>query len=767
MLKKFYNFVAVKTRLAVSMESSDSPNVPAAANPTSSEDSSGIDISQHEVSERQNDVSSVIIETEEEREYREALERDRLNRLAFLETQFSSFNDFIKSRRNDQPKASSRKPLAALDANNNDNNNNNDKKVEKKRTKRYLSRNKEGQGQSQEEVESDALHYFTESPPFISNGQMRPYQIQGLNWLISLYKKGINGILADEMGLGKTLQSISILGYLRHHKKINGPHIVLVPLTTIDNWMREFARFLPEMRVLRGHCYKPDKPAFYEQLASNNWDVVVTNYGFFVSEFYRFNKVNYQYVILDEAQRSKNEQSQLAKVMRQMTYRHMLFLTGTPVNNNLHELWAMLNLLLPEFFRNADDFDSWFKVEDCINPNHERAVKLKTILEPIMLRRIKADVNIGLLPKMKTTLFMPQTHAQRYWSKRVLYRDVPLLKGDGTYANMTMSMKFMFLREVTIHPYLIPPADPDQNSLGQHLVDSCSRMIVLDKLLTKLKARGSRVLLFSQFVIMLNILEDYLIWKGYKYSRLTGNTQQDTRQQLIDEFNSPGSETFIFMITTRSGGLGINLPTADTVIFYDLDWNPQMDFQAEDRAHRIGQLKQVHVFRFVILGTVDEVVYGHAQRKTQLDKAIVKKSLSEDDHLHAIEYHRKQLESGQNMDPTAVDGKLDEIFAQIDSGKRSEALGNLCQEIHLKALRKRTLSENEALDAIKSPAKKPKLELDLTTGYRYRPRRAKKVWVPKPDVVDAVQLEKSDSADSIPVPERTYSDKDWQPDVET
>uniref|UniRef100_A0A1Q3EX57 Putative snf2 family dna-dependent atpase n=1 Tax=Culex tarsalis TaxID=7177 RepID=A0A1Q3EX57_CULTA len=755
------------------MNSSDSPKeqpaaiISVAAVNSGDEEPPGITISQPEVPEGggggDGDVSSVVLETEEEREYREALERDRLNRLAFLETQFSEFNDFITARRNGQPKAPSRKPLVPLDANNNSG-----KKAQKKRTKRYVSRNKkdERHGQSQEEVEPEVMQYFTESPPFIKNGQMRPYQVHGLNWLISLYERGINGILADEMGLGKTLQSISILGYLRHHKNIRGPHIVLVPLTTIDNWMREFARFLPEMRILRGHCYKPDKQAFYEELFSNKWDVVVTNYGFFVSEFARFRKINYQYVILDEAQRSKNEHTRLAKFMRQLTYRNMLFLTGTPINNNLHELWALLNLLLPEFFQNSDDFDSWFKVEDCIDPNHERSVKLKSILEPIMLRRIKADVEIGLLPKMKTTLFMPQTRFQRYWSKRVLCRDIPLLKGDETFTSMTMGFLFMYLREVTIHPYLIPPADPDSNSLGQHLVDSCSRMIVLDKLLTKLKARGSRVLLFSQFVIMLNILEDYLVWKGYKYSRLTGSTQQDKRQELIDEFNSPGSETFIFMITTRSGGLGINLPTADTVIFYDLDFNPQMDFQAEDRAHRIGQLKQVHVFRFVILGTVDEVVYAYSQRKTQLDKAIVKKSLGDADTQHAIEYHRSQLESGQNMDPTAIDGKLDEIFAQIDSGARSEALGNLCQEIHLKSLRKRTLSEDESLEAIKPPAKKPKPELDLSiTGYHYRPRRAKKVWVPPPDLDVSAKLGRSDTADSIPGPEATDSDKDWQPDV--
>lgn len=748
--------------MATSVESNGIPEVPTG---TGDESVQGADISQHEVPEvdaslAASELSSVIYETEEERRYREALERDRLNRLAYLERQFSGFNDFIKARRNDQPappRRTGRQPLAAMDTNNNSEGGR--KSATKKRTKRYI-----GKGQKDEEVE--AVQYFTESPPFIKNGQMRSYQVLGLNWLISLYEKGINGILADEMGLGKTLQSISILGYLKHHKNIKGPHVVIVPLTTIDNWMREFARFLPDMRVLRGHCYKPDKPAFYEALTAQKWDVVVTNYQFFVSEFGKFRKIKYQYVILDEAQRSKNEHTRLARFMRQMTYRNMLFLTGTPINNNLHELWALLNLLLPEFFQDPDDFDSWFKVEDCIDPNHERAIKLKAILEPIMLRRIKADVEIGLLPKMRTTLFMPQTRCQRFWSKKVLCRDVALLQGNGTYTNMAMANIFMFLREVTVHPYLIPSADPDENSLGQHLVDTCSRMIVLDKLLTKLKARGSRVLLFSQFILMLNVLEDYLVWKGYKYSRLTGSTPQDTRQQLIDEFNSPGSETFIFMITTRSGGLGINLPTADTVIFYDLDFNPQMDFQAEDRAHRIGQLKQVHVFRFVILGTVDEVVYHHSQRKTQLDKAIVKKSLGEADQQHAIEFHRNQLESGQNMDPTTIDPQLDRIFAQIDDGERSEAHGNLCQEIHLKALRKRTLSEDEALDAIKPPAKKPKEELDLSTsGYQYRPRRVKKIWIPKNVDELAVKLEKSDTADSIPVVEAANSDVDWKPDV--
>lgn len=507
-------------------------------------------------------------------------------------------------------------------------------------------------------------------------------------------------------------------------RDIKGPHIVIVPLSTIENWEREFARFLPSVRILHGHC-RGSKVRFREALTSprRNWDVVITPYHFFTSEHYYFKKLKYQYIVLDEAQRCKNEYSQLSKALRSTTYRNLLFMTGTPINNNLHELWALLNLLLPEFFHDSKDFDEWFKVDDCIDPDHERALRLKKILQPIMLRRIKSDVELAIPPKIKTTLLIPPTREMNYWSKKVLCKDVNVTKFDGTRVKFLIRNIFPHLRAVTLHPYLIPGAESEFSVLvGQDIVDVSSRMIVLDKVLTELHQRGARVLLFSQMAVMLDILEDYLVWKGYKFHRMTGTTQQESRQQMIDEFNSPDSDTFIFIITTRTGGVGINLHTADTVIFYDIDWNPQADFQAEDRAHRIGQEKQVHVIRFIVSGTIDEYLHRCSNRKQALDKAIIRKSISDCAEVQAIEHHRRKLDSFNCLDVEAVNEQLEEMFTEIDRGERSE---NLFKQIRFRSKMSRSQSEERELESI-TRSVEPKPDFDLnSTKYRLRPRKPK------------------------------------------
>lgn len=415
-------------------------------------------------------------------------------------------------------------------------------------------------------------------------------------------------------------------------------------------------------------------------------------------------------------------------------------MTGTPINNNLHELWAMLNLLLPDLFRNSEDFDEWFKVEDCIDPNHERAVRLKNILQPIMLRRIKADVEAAIPAKIKTTLFIPPTRQMNYWSKKVLCRNINIMNGNGTYSKFALRNIFAYLREVTLHPYLIPGGEEEESLfVTQDIVDVCSRMIILDKLLIKLRERGARILIFSQLVIMLNILQDYLDWKGYKYYIMTGDTKQEDRQGMIDEFNSPESDTFIFMITTRTGGIGINLQSADTVIFYDLDWNPQQDFQAEDRAHRIGQTKQVHVIRFTVSGTVDEYVHKASNRKQALDKAIVRKSLGDSTTDAAIVHHRRNLEKVNTIDITAIDEQLNEMFAEIDRGERNAKDGTLLKNIAFRSKLTRSESEERELESIRPAPREyvpPVLDLN-SVGPQLRPRPAKKARVEQ--VIDLCQ----------------------------
>ena len=449
----------------------------------------------------------------------------------------------------------------------------------------------------------------TRQPPSIKGGKMRPYQIEGLNWLINLHLKGINGILADEMGLGKTLQSISILTYLHDVYGIEGKHLIIVPKSTIGNWCREFNRWAPVFRTLRFLGTKPERVALKDTMQRGEWDVVITSYEMVKIEKNAFMKHSYVYMVLDEAHSIKNENSILSRTVRLFNVKSRLLLTGTPLQNNLHELWALLNFLLPDIFGSSDDFDSWFKFDDSDTEEMEGAVvkKLHTILRPFLLRRLKNDVEDTLLPKIETKLYIGMSEMQKYWYKQILTKDATTLNQLGGAGKVKLLNILMQLRKCCNHPYLFNGAEigpPYTN--GPHLWENAGKMVLLERLLPKLKAQGSRVLLFSQMTRVLDIMEDYMNVKGYKYCRIDGSTKAESRDEQMDEFNKPGSEKFLFMLSTRAGGLGINLQTADIVILFDSDWNPQVDLQAMDRAHRIGQKKQVYVFRFVTENTVEE-----------------------------------------------------------------------------------------------------------------------------------------------------------------
>ncbi|XP_031616380.1 chromatin-remodeling complex ATPase chain Iswi-like [Contarinia nasturtii] len=468
---------------------------------------------------------------------------------------------------------------------------------------------------------------FDETPSYIV-GEMRDYQIRALNWLITLYENGINGILADEMGLGKTLETISMLGYLKQYEKVNGPHLIVAPNSTLQNWMNEIQKFCPS---LTGYILIGEKQSRSDILKkmknSKKWNVCITSYEICLIEKGPLKRFHWKYVIVDEAHRIKNEQSKLSKALRTFNSVNRLLLTGTPLQNNLHELWALLNYLLPTVFASSDDFDTWFDSNNCLRGNNDIVKRLHTILKPFMLRRMKADVEKTLLPKKELKLFVGLTSIQRQTYKKVLLKDIQTLNSvTGQLSQKVLKTIMMELRKAVNHPYLIDGVEPGPPyTTDQHLVDSCGKMMVLDKLLARLKAQGSRVVLFTQFVIMLNVFEDYLTWRGYQYCRLDGSTPFEDRVQSIEEFNAENSEKFIFILSTRAGGLGINLTTADTVIVYDSDWNPQSDFQAIDRVHRIGQTKQVRVFRFIAENTIDERIVQRAELKSRLDKLIIQK----------------------------------------------------------------------------------------------------------------------------------------------
>jgi superfamily II DNA/RNA helicase len=326
---------------------------------------------------------------------------------------------------------------------------------------------------------------------------------------------------------------------------------------------------------------------------------------------------------------------------------------------------ALLNFLLPEVFADSAKFDEWFGLAGDAGEGKQKEVvaQLHKVLRPFLLRRLKADVEKGLPPKKETILKVGLTDMQRHYYKSLIQKDIEAIQGGGGDRSRLLNI-VMQLRKCCNHPYLFAGAEPGPPFfMGEHLVENAGKMILLDKLLPRLRARDSRVLIFSQMTRMLDVLEDYLHWRGYSYCRIDGNTNGDDREASIEAFNAPGSEKFVFLLSTRAGGLGINLATADTVVLYDSDWNPQMDLQAMDRAHRIGQTKEVQVFRFMTEDSVEVKVIEKAYKKLALDALVIqqgrlqdaKGSVGKEDLLQMVRYGAEKIFSGASGAITSED----------------------------------------------------------------------------------------------------------------
>lgn len=549
---------------------------------------------------------------------------------------------------------------------------------------------------------------FRESPAFIKNGEMRDYQISGLNWLVSLHENGISGILADEMGLGKTLQTIAFLGYLRHIRDIKGPHLIVVPKSTLDNWRREFTMWTPEVDVLILQGAKDERHQLInDRLIDEKFDVCITSYEMILREKNHLKKFAWEYIIIDEAHRIKNEESSLAQIIRLFSSRNRLLITGTPLQNNLHELWALLNFLLPDVFGDSEAFDSWFSNQEA---DQDTVVQqLHRVLRPFLLRRVKSDVEKSLLPKKEINLYIGMSDMQVKWYKKILEKDIDAVNGaGGKRESKTRLLNIvMQLRKCCNHPYLFEGAEPGPPyTTDEHLIYNAGKMLMLDKILTRMKKQGSRVLIFSQMSRVLDILEDYCVFREHKYNRIDGSTAHEDRIAGIDEYNKPGSEKFVFLLTTRAGGLGINLTSADIVILFDSDWNPQADLQAMDRAHRIGQTKQVIVFRFVTEQAIEERVLERAAQKLRLDQLVIqqgraqqaaKAAANKDELLNMIQHGAEQI--FETKGPTGLlasksdlsDDDIDEILKHGE--ERTKALNARYEKLGIDDLQKFT-SEN-------------------------------------------------------------------------
>jgi len=480
----------------------------------------------------------------------------------------------------------------------------------------------------------------------VTGGTLHPYQLEGLNWLRFSFSQNTDVILADEMGLGKTVQTIVFLQALLKEGLSRGPFLISAPLATIINWEREFEFWAPDMyvvtytgdrearSVIRKHEFSFEDDAIragprasrVKTGAKVKFHALLTSYELVSVDSATLSSVDWAVLIIDEAHRLKNNQSRFFRTLFEFNIGYKVLLTGTPLQNNLEELYHLLNFLQPEKFNDMNGF-----LQDFSDlAKDEQVAKLHDVLGSHMLRRLKADVLKNMPSKSEFIVRVELSPVQKKYYRAILTKNFDALNVKGGGGQVSLLNIVMELKKCSNHPYLLPaghfeaPRTANLAYEGTALIKACGKLDLLSKMLKKLKDQGHRVLIFSQMTRMLDILEDFLEYLGYKYERMDGKTGGSERQEAIDRFNAPGAEQFCFLLSTRSGGLGINLATADTVIIYDSDWNPHNDIQALSRAHRIGQQNKVMIYRFVTRDTVEERITQVAKKKMMLTHLVVR-----------------------------------------------------------------------------------------------------------------------------------------------
>ena len=472
----------------------------------------------------------------------------------------------------------------------------------------------------------------TSQPELIVNCEMRNYQLEGLDWMSQLVQNKMNGILADEMGLGKTLQSISLLALCRERGWEVGqhPHLVVCPKSTITNWEKEIRKFCPSFTPVVVIGTAEERAGILAH--SKSWDstnVILTSFDVCRIEVSSFRKIQFGVFILDEAHRIKNEESILSSVVREIKTMRVILLTGTPLQNDFRELWSILNFIMPEIFHSSVEFEQIFETLIQSGELDHVVSTLHRILKPFMLRRLKVDVARDLPPKKELYVYVKLTKLQKQLYKEIVLKNADTIGADvSRLPKVRLVNTLMQLRKCCNHPYLFPGIEPGPPYVeGPHLVLNSGKMMVIDRLVEKiLSDEGNQILIFSQMTRMLDILDDYCRYRRIGHCRIDGSTQSVDRQAMIDEFSREGTDRKIFLLSTRAGGLGINLTSANFVFIFDADFNPQSDLQAIDRAHRIGQKRPVTVYRFVCEQTVEEKIVERAARKMLIDKLVIRSS---------------------------------------------------------------------------------------------------------------------------------------------
>lgn len=524
----------------------------------------------------------------------------------------------------------------------------------------------------------------TKQPKLVTGGKLKDYQLDGLEWLITLYENGLNGILADEMGLGKTIQCIAFISFLIENG-ITGPYLIVAPLSTISNWYREFSLFAPSLKVLQYVGSKEDR----KPMTFKDYNIVLISYELSIKDFNKLSNQDWKFLIIDEGHRLKNIECILIKALKKLNVSNRLLITGTPLQNNLNELWSLLNFILPDIFHDLQLFQQWFNFDEIVNIGKANAEKddevnkfieknlksnliknLHTILKPFILRRLKKEVIKNLPPKKEYLIHVELSDYQKKLYNDTLnnqlydgifelyYKDYQKFNLAGKYKNnakaksqlssginkiLKKSLKLqnlvMQLRSICNSPYnyyeplpindetlteydTSPPIQKRESIFINELLNNSCKFKVLHQFIHPLIENGHKVLIFSQFTKTLDLLNDYFNFYGVGLCRFDGSTNQLDRDEQIQLFDQE-IDRKVFLLSTRSGGLGINLTQADSVIIFDNDWNPQMDLQAIDRCHRIGQYKPVKIYRFLVKQSIEELLIIKNYSKRFLEKLII------------------------------------------------------------------------------------------------------------------------------------------------
>ncbi|MGE4551939.1 MAG: DEAD/DEAH box helicase, partial [Desulfovibrionaceae bacterium] len=463
--------------------------------------------------------------------------------------------------------------------------------------------------------------------PRTLNATLRPYQLQGLSYLNFLREYGFGGILADEMGLGKTIQTLSFILSL-HERGINGPNLIIVPTSVLPNWEREAAKFAPDLKRLTIYGAKRDD--LFGQIKGSN--LIITTYALLRRDLDELLKYKYATIILDEAQNIKNPNTITARSVRKLDADLRLCLSGTPIENNLFELWSLFEFLMPGFLGSQHGFQRGI-VKPIKDGDEETLDYLRSRVKPFILRRTKSEVAKDLPPKIETTHYCDLIDEQRelYNALATKLKDQVLRDVDEkgmAKSQMSILDALLKLRQICCHPRLLRL---DMPGVSTNLPSG--KFDAFKDLVTDIIDGGHKVLVFSQFVQMLHIIRSWLVIRDVPFAYLDGSSKD--RLEQVDRFNEDPNVP-IFLISLKAGGTGLNLTSADYVIHYDPWWNPAVEDQATDRTHRIGQKRQVFAYKMICQNTVEEKILKLQEQKKDVAEAIIPgqsalKSLTRDD----------------------------------------------------------------------------------------------------------------------------------------